>query len=81
MGMLISGRGKIFATLPRDGWGMVALLPSNRSWRSNRPAFKLAAGAWGRGGSTLVELDQVSTMVERSIEWAWRKRAPARLRS
>jgi hypothetical protein len=76
--------GKIFATLgaPDGAWGAVGLLPEQQelAMDAEPEAFKPAAGAWGRGGSTLVMLDQVSDeWLERGLEWAWRKRAPAKL--
>ena len=75
--------GKIFATLgsPNADWGMVALLPEQQELaiEAQPDSFKPAAGAWGRGGSTLVKLDQVSEeWLERALGWAWQKRAPAR---
>ncbi len=77
--------GKIFATLHGAGTdtGMVALLPEQQELaiEAEPEAFKPAAGAWGRGGSTLVVLDEVSDeWLERGLGWAWRKRAPAKLR-
>src|SRR5688572_4993866 len=77
--------GKIFATLgsPDDGSGMVALLPEQQELaiEAEPEAFKPASGAWGRGGSTLVDLDRVSDpWLERTLRWAWEKRAPARLK-
>ena len=74
--------GKIFATLhgPGTDTGMVALLIEQQelAMDAEPEAFKPAAGAWGRGGSTLVRLDAVSDeWLERALEWAWRKRAPA----
>ena len=77
--------GKIFATLgsPSDEWGMVQLLPEQQEMaiEAEPEAFKPASGAWGRGGSTLVELDRVSdAWLERTLRWAWEKRAPAKLR-
>ena len=78
--------GKIFATLhaPEKGGGAVMLLPEQQelAMAAEPAAFAPAAGAWGRGGSTLVTLDSVSDeWLERSLEWAWRKRAPAKLQS
>ena len=77
--------GKIFATLgaPNEEYGMVALLPEQQELAvaAEPAAFKLAAGAWGRGGSTLVLLQKVSDeWLERTLRWAWEKRAPAKLR-
>jgi hypothetical protein len=75
--------GRIFATLgaPGPGWGMVSLLPEQQEdFMSLSPAFTPAAGAWGRGGSTLVELAAVPDhLLEAALAAAWRKRAPARL--
>ncbi len=75
--------GKIFATLgaPSDEWGMVGLLPEQQelAMEAAPDAFKPAAGAWGRGGSTMVKLGAVSDeWLERALQWAWRKRAPAK---
>lgn len=76
--------GKIFATLgaPDAANGMVALLPEQQEdFMSLSPeAFSPAAGAWGRGGSTLVRLAVVpDELLEAAIAAAWRKRAPAKL--
>ena len=72
---------KIFATLPKEGWGMVRLMPEQQDdFMRLSPAFVPAAGAWGRGGSTLVKLAQVDAEVlERALAAAWRERAPKRL--
>ena len=75
--------GKIFATLgsPDADHGMVALLPEQQELaiEAEPEAFRLAAGAWGRGGSTLVVLERVSDeWLERALRWAWEKRAPRR---
>ena len=75
--------GKIFATLgaPSEDYGMVALLPEQQELAidAEPEAFKLASGAWGRGGSTMVELARVSDeWLERTLRWAWEKRAPKR---
>ena len=73
--------GKIFATLgaPDAGHGMVSLLPEQQELAiaAAPEAFRPAAGAWGRGGSTLIRLDTVSDeWLERALDWAWAKRAP-----
>lgn len=73
--------GRIFATLgaPDAGHGMVSLMPEQQelAMDAEPQAFRPAAGAWGRGGSTLVRLDAVSDeWLERSLRWAWEKRAP-----
>ena len=49
--------GKIFATIGPDGtWGMVKLTPEQQSQfvGASPEAFAPAAGAWGKGGSTIV---------------------------
>ena len=76
--------GKIFATLgfPDADHGMVVLLPEQQelAMDAEPEAFSLA-GAWGRGGATLVELAKVSQeWLERTMRWAWEKRAPKKLR-
>ena len=73
--------GKIFATLgsPDDAWGMAGLLPEQQelAMDAEPAAFSPAAGAWGRGGSTMVRLDAVSDeWLERVLDWAWARRAP-----
>jgi hypothetical protein len=74
--------GKIFATLhaPGKGTGAVMLLPEQQAlaMEAAPAAFTPAAGAWGRSGSTMVRLDAVSEeWLERTIGWAWARRAPA----
>ena len=73
--------GKIFATLHGSGkaTGAVMLLSEQQELAiaAEPQAFKPAAGAWGRGGSTLVRLEAVSDeWLERTLSWAWQKRAP-----
>src|SRR4051794_29545157 len=77
--------GKIFATLhaPDTDTGMVSLHPEQQelAMEAEPRSFRPAAGAWGRGGSTLVSLSRVSDeWLERTLEWAWQKRAPVRKR-
>ena len=73
--------GKIFATLgylDKDH-GMVVLPPEEqeRLVRTYPKVFAPAKGAWGKRGSTAVQLDAVDkTTLTRAIEIAWRKRAP-----
>ena len=74
--------GKIFATLHAAGSdsGMVSLHPEQQEMAMDAEpeAFRPAAGAWGRGGSTLVTLSKVSDeWLERTLDWAWQKRRPA----
>ncbi|MEA3004529.1 MAG: hypothetical protein QOH81_3317 [Sphingomonadales bacterium] len=76
--------GKIFASLgnPNAEWGMAGLMPEQQEdfIHLAPDAFKPAAGAWGRGGSTLVNLAAVSSdLLESALAAAWRKRAPAKL--
>lgn len=71
--------GKIFATLgvPDESWGMVALMPEQQEdFTALAPdAFKPAAGAWGRSGSTLVRLESVrEELLEAAISAAWARR-------
>jgi hypothetical protein len=78
--------GRIFATLhaPEKGTGAVMLLPEQQelAMEAEPGAFTPAAGAWGRGGSTVVSLVDVSEeWLERTLDWAWRKRAPAKLQA
>ena len=75
--------GKIFATLqaPDSGTGMVSLHPEQQemAMAAEPEAFTPAAGAWGRGGSTVVTLSLVSDeWLERTLDWAWQKRAPVK---
>jgi hypothetical protein len=72
--------GRIFATLgaPDDAHGMVALMPEQQEdFMTLAPdAFRPAAGAWGRGGSTLVRLAEVSEdVLENALSAAWRRRS------
>ena len=73
--------GKIFATLhgAGKGTGAVMLLPEQQelAMAAEPNAFSPAAGAWGRNGSTIVSLADVSDeWLERTLEWAWQRRAP-----
>jgi hypothetical protein len=76
--------GKIFATLgyPDKSWGMVKLTPEQQAelMHDEPRAFVPAAGAWGRQGSTTVQLKltKVATL-RRALEAAWRNIAPKTL--
>ena len=72
--------GRIFATLsaPDADHGMVVLMPEQQEdFVVVAPdAFRPAAGAWGRRGSTLVRLKAVSDdVLESALAAAWRLRA------
>ncbi len=76
--------GKIFATLdaPERGFAMVKLTPEEQEmFLDEAPAMFLpAAGAWGRGGATLVRLRAANkTVLKSALLAAWRNRAPKRL--
>ena len=78
--------GKIFATLgsPNADWGMAGLMPEQQEdfIQLAPEAFKPAAGAWGRGGSTLINLAAVpGDLLEAALSAAWRKRAPKKLQA
>jgi hypothetical protein len=73
--------GKIFATLgyPDDDHGMVILPPEEqaRFVQTYPKVFTPAKGAWGKRGSTAVNLTAVDkTTLKRAMEIAWRQRAP-----
>src|SRR5881394_2578501 len=67
--------GKIFATLGPDlDWGMVKLSPEQQQvfLRNEETSFKPAAGAWGRGGATIITLAQADEApVREAIAAAW----------
>ena len=74
--------GRIFATLgaPDEAHGMVALMPEQqKDFIGLSPnAFRPAAGAWGRRGSTLVHLEAVTQdVLEAALAAAWGRRAAA----
>jgi hypothetical protein len=75
--------GRIFATLQSDPrWGMVKLTPEQqrRFIRDAPDVFKPAAGAWGAGGSTLVNLSDVDEeILGEALTLAWKNsgRRPA----
>ena len=68
--------GRIFATLSEDAkWGMVKLTPEQQAefMRAESDVFVPAAGAWGRGGSTMVRLDSADgDTVGEAMTLAWR---------
>ena len=76
--------GKIFATLgyPDKAWGMVKLTPVEQEMlvKAEPGVFVPAKGAWGRQGSTTVNLKAAKKEVVRSaLAAAWHLAAPASL--
>jgi hypothetical protein len=75
--------GKIFATIAPDGErGMAKLKPDQQAafLRSDPKIFEPAAGAWGKGGSTMIHLKRArKAVVEEALMMAWRNTAPKRL--
>jgi len=61
---------KVFATLgyPNAGFGMVKLTPDQQEMliAAEPEMFSTAAGAWGRKGSTLVNLERVDEVTAKS---------------
>jgi hypothetical protein len=76
--------GRIFATLghPRRGWAMIKLPPEDQRFlvRTRPACFRPAPGAWGRSGSTHLQLRLAPKGVVRdALAIAWRAQAPKRL--
>lgn len=75
--------GKIFATLGSDeDWGMVKLTPTQQEplVRGEPKVFQPASGAWGRGGATIIQLEEADeSTVRQALLAAWRNTAPKRL--
>jgi hypothetical protein len=76
--------GRIFATLgyPNDGSAMVKLSPGEqKEFVHTSPAvFTPAKGAWGRQGSTIINLPSATIdIVREALTAAWRNAAPKRL--
>ena len=69
--------GRIFATLSADrNMGMVSLTPEQQQamLRANPQMFVPAAGAWGRGGSTMVRLEAADAeVVGEAMTLAWQR--------
>ena len=76
-------RKKIFATLgPDETWGMVKLTPEEQAaFMAREPhVFEACGGAWGRGGSTKVNLAGAHELtVRQALIAAWRNTAPKKL--
>ena len=80
-----AANGRIFATLNEDHTrGMAALTPDQQAEFMKRApeVFVPAAGAWGRGGSTMIVLAQADAeMVGEAVTLAWQSasaKPPAR---
>jgi hypothetical protein len=80
-----AANGKIFATLNEDlTRGMAALTPEQQAEMIERApeVFVPAAGAWGRGGSTMIVLAKAEQeIVGEALTLAWKSasaKAPAR---
>ena len=75
--------GKIFATIgPTWEWGMVKLSPEQQAsfLQTGPDAFRPAAGAWGRNGSTLLTFSRAEIETVRlALDLAWRNTAPKRV--
>ena len=77
-------RNKIFATIysVERCEGALKLTPQQqRQFIKQHPkVFRPAAGAWGRSGSTIVQISLAKNdVVERAMQFAWRNTAPKRL--
>jgi hypothetical protein len=76
--------GKIFATLgyPDKSWGMLKLFPDQQaSFMKTEPrVFVPARGAWGKRGSTCVNLKNAKkATVRKAMQAAWQNAAPKNL--
>jgi len=72
-----AANGRIFATLNEDETrGMASLTPDQQAdFMSRAPAmFVPAAGAWGRGGSTMIDLKSAEPeIVGEAVTLAWQR--------
>jgi hypothetical protein len=73
--------GKVFATLghPAEGWAMVKLTATQQRYYVGRAlgAFQPASGAWGRSGSTMIQLAKAKKpLVKAALSAAFRNMAP-----
>ena len=72
-----AANGKIFATINEDHTrGMAALTPDQQAEFMKRApeVFVPAAGAWGRGGSTMIVLARADAeMVGEAVTLAWQR--------
>ncbi|MBY0494737.1 MAG: MmcQ/YjbR family DNA-binding protein [Cyanobacteria bacterium] len=70
--------GKIFATLTeQEDRACVMLTPDQQAgFLKDAPGvFEPAAGAWGRGGSTMIALAADAEMVGEALTLAWRNKS------
>lgn len=77
-------QNKIFATISSRAGneGALKLTPEQQKQfiKKHPKVFSPAAGAWGRNGSTIVQITIAkSDLVERAMRLAWRNTAPKRL--
>lgn len=73
--------GKIFATLayPGKNQGVLMLTPQDQQLaiREDAKTFSPASGAWGRRGSTVVQLGSITpALLRQKMKAAWEKVAP-----
>ena len=72
-----AANGRIFATLTEDEKrGMASLTPDEQADFMKRApkVFTPAAGAWGRGGSTLIDLKNADAeIVGEAVTLAWQR--------
>ena len=72
-----AANGRIFATLTEDETrGMAALTPDQQADIMSRApeTFIPAAGAWGRGGSTMIDLKSADAeLVGEAVTLAWQR--------
>ena len=72
-----AANGRIFATLSEDETsGMAALTPEQQADLIARSpeTFIPAAGAWGRGGSTMIDLKRADKeLVGEAVTMAWQR--------
>jgi hypothetical protein len=75
--------GKIFASLTADekrGMARLTLAQQKRLVADQPEVFEPAAGAWGRGGATMIHLRAArSSAVLDALESAWRNIAPKKI--
>ena len=71
-----AANGRIFASLTEDEkTAMASLSPEQQADLIKRsPAFTPAAGAWGRGGSTMIDLRRADAeLVGEAVTLAWQR--------